>query len=200
MVVQNAQGCSDSDSVTVNVVGPGSFDAVADADTVTVDKSTLIDVFANDTGVIGDSAIISGPYQGSASWGPGGIDYSAPGTAGSDSLTYVVCSFTCSNICDTALVRIKIEEGIPELFIPNGVSADGDGKNDVWRIRGLEAYPEASVTIYNRWGDEVFSADPYQNDWKGQSKSGEVLEGTYFYVLDLGGDEGKKTGFIEFRR
>lgn len=197
---QNTQGCTDRDSVTVNVVTPGSFTAVDDKDTVIVDKNVVIDVFANDTGSIGDSAIISGPYQGTASWVNGGIDYAAPSDTGKDSLTYVVCSFTCSNICDTAVVDITIEEGIPELFIPNGISADGDGMNDVWEIQGLEAYPENSVKIFNRWGEEVYSADPYENDWKGQSKTGEVLEGTYFYVLNLGPDKEKKTGFIELRR
>ncbi|MFB6257764.1 MAG: gliding motility-associated C-terminal domain-containing protein, partial [Flavobacteriales bacterium] len=201
VVAQNAQGCTDSDSITVNVVGPSNFDAVLDMDTVTVDKSTVIDVFANDTGSIGDSAIISGPYQGSGGWTSGGIDYTAPGSAGTDSLTYVVCNLTCNNICDTALVNITIEEGIPELFIPNGISADGDGYNDTWKIRGLEAYPQNSVKIFNRWGDEVYRADPYENDWKGQSSTGgEVLEGTYYYVLDLGPNQEKKTGFIELRR
>lgn len=196
----NAQGCSDTDTVAVNLIDPGSFIAVDDFDTVTVEKKVTVDVFENDTGSIGDSAIISGPEQGSAAWTTGGVTYTAPAEAGEDSLTYRVCSFTCSNVCDTALVKIHIEEGIPELFIPNGVSADGDGFNDTWEISGLEAYPDNSVKIFNRWGEEVYSASPYENDWKGQSKSGEVLEGTYFYVLDLGPDEEKKTGYIELRR
>lgn len=198
--VQNAKGCSDTDSVSLNVIQPGSFVAVDDEGTVDAEKRITVDVFANDSGSIGDSAIVSGPYQGSASWTSGGVEYVAPSNKGEDSLNYEVCNFTCSNICDTATVQITINEGVKDLFIPNGVSADGDGQNDVWKISGLEAFPKKSVTIFNRWGDEVFSADPYKNDWKGQSNNGKVLEGTYFYVLDLGPEEGKKTGFIELRR
>ncbi len=198
--VQTAAGCSDTDSVAINVIQPASFVAADDEGSVEAKKQITVDVLANDTGVIGDSAIIKGPFQGSANWTSGGIEYSAPDSKGADSLNYKVCNLTCTNICDTATVSITIEEGVEDLFIPNGVSADRDGKNDAWEISGLEAYPENSVKIFNRWGDQVYSADPYKNDWSGEGKNGKVLEGTYFYVLDLGPEEGKKTGFIELRR
>lgn len=55
---------------------------------------------------------------------------------------------------------------IPQLFTPNA-----DGKNDVFVIEGLERYPNNTVNIYNRWGNLVYSATNYQNNWDGQAST-----------------------------
>lgn len=190
---------SQQDSITLDIV-TGAIRADDDARSIEPGASHTIEVGNNDSGVVGDSVIIRGPERGDAYWVFGGIRYEAPEETGPDSLTYRVCDARCPSVCDTAQVRIDVDFEEEELFIPNGVSADGDGFNDVWEIDGLRAYPDNSVKIYNRWGDEVFSAAPYQNDWQGQGKNGDVVEGTYFYVLDLGPGEETRTGYIEFRR
>lgn len=87
------------------------------------------------------------------------------------------------------LARTDLAPGIEisEVFTPNG-----DGYNDTWLIKGLEAYPNSRVSIFNRWGTVVYETDDYQNDWNGTSNSpyhigGEDLpEGTYYYLLELG--------------
>ncbi len=79
-----------------------------------------------------------------------------------------------------------------DFFIPEGFSPNGDMVNDVFFIRGILAYPSNEFTVFNRWGNIVFSAQSYNNTWDGKSGSdfnigGDVLPvGTYFYVLDLG--------------
>ncbi len=76
------------------------------------------------------------------------------------------------------------------VVIPNAFTPDGDGINEVWVIEGIEKYPDNQLTIYNRWGNLVFSADSYLNTWGGTSNSnlnvgGEQLPtGTYYYVID----------------
>lgn len=72
---------------------------------------------------------------------------------------------------------------IYNLFTPNG-----DGVNDLWIIDGLSAYPDNSLKILNRWGDVVFEAEPYINDWDGRSSTeNEFLpSATYWYLLELG--------------
>ena len=88
------------------------------------------------------------------------------------------------------------------LVIPQGFSPNGDNIGDTWVIQNLDLYPEASVIIFNRWGNEVFKADPYLNDWNGVSNHaltiGDVLpSGTYFYLLDLGAEgEAVRSGYI----
>ncbi|MFA5575407.1 MAG: gliding motility-associated C-terminal domain-containing protein [Brumimicrobium sp.] len=89
-----------------------------------------------------------------------------------------------------ALVDLEYTINIPEAISPND-----DGKNDAFFIEGLEFYPNTEVWIYNRWGVEVYHSDNYKNDWNGISESnlnignGELPEGTYYYILTLGGKE-----------
>ena len=73
-----------------------------------------------------------------------------------------------------------------QAFTPNG-----DGVNDNWIIKGIENYPDASVYVYNLFGETVFKADGgYQNDWNGNFNSyGHKLDvGTYLYAIDLDSD------------
>jgi len=86
-----------------------------------------------------------------------------------------------------------VPEVIPsaDFFIPEGFSPNGDGINDLFVIRGILNYPKNTFVIFNRWGNKVFEASPYQNSWDGRSMFGlrvggdELPVGTYFYVLDL---------------
>ncbi len=77
-------------------------------------------------------------------------------------------------------------------MIPEGFSPNGDGINETFNIKGIEDYPKNVFEIFNRWGDKVYNAQPYENTWDGKSTIGlrvggnELPVGTYFYVLDLG--------------
>ena len=71
------------------------------------------------------------------------------------------------NICaDTFFFTISAHN---DIFIPNGISPNGDGINDALMIKGLELYPDNEIAIFNRWGNQVYSASPYTNDWDGVS-------------------------------
>ena len=66
-----------------------------------------------------------------------------------------------------------------DFIIPNIITPNGDGSNDTFKIKGLENYPGTQVTIFNRWGNEVFRSDNYNNDWDGS----QLNEGTYYYLI-----------------
>ncbi|WP_256009299.1 gliding motility-associated C-terminal domain-containing protein [Desertivirga xinjiangensis] len=78
----------------------------------------------------------------------------------------------------------------------NAFSPDGDGRNDTWLIPDIDLYPDNNLTIFNRWGDEVFKASSYSNarPWDGSG----LQSGTYFYVLNVNVNGDKQTfkGFI----
>jgi gliding motility-associated-like protein/uncharacterized repeat protein (TIGR01451 family) len=89
------------------------------------------------------------------------------------------------------------------LFIPQGFSPDGDGKNDLFVIKGLPAGVDNTLTIYNRWGQKVYSKDNYDNTWAGYpSVSGtlgnqKLPTGTYYYILEFkSGEQKPLNGFI----
>lgn len=90
-----------------------------------------------------------------------------------------------------------------------GISPDNDGFNDVWILDGIEQYPDNKVSIFNRWGNLVFQMDGYNNTsrvFNGQANrlsslgSGQLPEGTYFFKLQLSGDEDELKGFIVIKR
>lgn len=65
------------------------------------------------------------------------------------------------------------------------VTADGNGRNDVFRIVCVEEFIDNSLQIYNRYGQVVFETENYDNTWAGTTASGEELpEGPYYYVLE----------------
>ncbi|MCW3467174.1 DUF7927 domain-containing protein [Chitinophaga nivalis] len=85
-----------------------------------------------------------------------------------------------------------------DLFIPNVITPNGDGKNDRFVIPGLNKYPGSSLFIYNRWGNMVYQSKNYDNKWDGH----ELNEGTYYYILKLNTPQGERNykGWIELLR
>jgi gliding motility-associated-like protein len=124
------------------------------------------------------------------------------GFTGIDSFTYQICDDGIPSLCDTAVVYVTVIPERPNIFIPNGFSPDGDAFNQQWEIIDITQYPKNEVIIFNRWGNKVFEAKPYQNEWKGVNQKGEDLpDGTYYYVLKLN-DDGNTTytGFVVVNR
>ncbi|MDB4533776.1 gliding motility-associated C-terminal domain-containing protein [Vicingaceae bacterium] len=74
---------------------------------------------------------------------------------------------------------------LPYIKFPDGISPNGDGANDVWIIDFIEQYPENVVEIYNRWGELLFHADGYEQDWDGTYNGKALPIGTYYYIIDL---------------
>lgn len=82
---------------------------------------------------------------------------------------------------DTVLVKVFKELKIPNAFTPNG-----DGKNDTWRIPGLEEYRNATVQVFNRWGQVVFKSVGYSIPWNGVMNGNQLPTGAYYYVIKPG--------------
>ncbi len=93
-----------------------------------------------------------------------------------------------------------------ELDIPEGFSPNGDNVNDNFFIKGINTYEVNTLTIYNRWGNKVYEASPYNNDWDGKNMYGvsignDLPVGTYFYIIQLNGDSSNyKRGYIYLNR
>ena len=119
------------------------------------------------------------------------------GFSGSTEVVYSVCNVDCMDQCDTALVRINIEEEeiVLPTEVPNAITPNGDGVNDELIFDILEVlpdeYPNNELVVFNRWGNVVHKSKPYQNDWKGTGRNGKPLpHGTYYYILRLNISEG----------
>lgn len=111
------------------------------------------------------------------------------------------------------LAKIKshlINDG--EVVIYNGVTPDGDGMNDYFIIDNINNFPNNRVTIFNRWGREVYkttSYDSHGNVFRGKAegvntfgKEEKLPSGTYYYIVEYFYDRDgashwvKKTGYL----
>ena len=92
---------------------------------------------------------------------------------------------------------------IVDLTIPEGFSPNRDFTNDFFVIPELTNL-SGKITIWNRWGEMVFTADEYKNDWEGKCKTAlcvgneDLPEGTYFYAIDVQGV--KFDGYLTLKR
>ncbi|RYF26173.1 MAG: DUF11 domain-containing protein [Flavobacteriales bacterium] len=150
-----------------------------------------------------NGTVVYNPATRTLSWNVGQLAAGA-----SVSLNLNVKTDQAGVVVNTATVSSKEEDTNPadntstatkEILgfkIPNVITPDGDGKNDTFRIQGLSAYPENSMVIFNRWGNEVFHSDgAYQNNWTGEG----LNAGTYYYLLkikDSNGNWHAHKGFI----
>lgn len=113
-----------------------------------------------------------------------------------DSYSYVICN---SMGCDTAVVTIMVECPASELTIYDGFSPNGDPINEFFTIEGIENYPESVLYVFNRWGEQVFKAQNYQNDWAGTWEGLALPDGVYFYALD-DGEGNEYSGYVMLTR
>jgi gliding motility-associated-like protein len=96
-----------------------------------------------------------------------------------------------------------IEIDFINLFIPQGISPNGDDNNDRFEIKGLYGRP-IKLTIFNRWGNKVYEKDKYDNSWDGRPNvsgvslgTGKLPASTYYYILQFqDGKKELKTGFV----
>jgi gliding motility-associated-like protein len=104
---------------------------------------------------------------------------------GIGAITYFVEITDIDGCADTAEVTITYIPDNNALSIPNLFTPNGDGYNDAWQIKNLEGFPDNEVTVFNIYGQIVYEAAPYNNDWGGDFNGGQLPDGTYFYVVDL---------------
>lgn len=84
---------------------------------------------------------------------------------------------------DSIIVSVEIKDStitIPNVFTPNN-----DGINDCYSIDGIALYNKLNFTIYNRWGQEIYTTSNPTFCWDGTVISGEQApNGTYFYIIE----------------
>ena len=104
-------------------------------------------------------------------------------------MTYSVEVTDQYNCKDTAFVLITVNPNLEIVIIPNLMTPNGDGYNDIWKIKNIEAYEESEVTIFDAYGKVIYQSTPYYNDWNATTSNGDIIpDGTYFYVVILGED------------
>jgi gliding motility-associated-like protein len=96
----------------------------------------------------------------------------------------------CSNDSQTFIVLIA-----PKFFTPNG-----DTYNDFWEIKGLINYPQAQVSIFNRYGKLISVLNTIKTTWDGMFNKYPLPADDYWYVLKIDETTPEKRGHFSLKR
>lgn len=92
-----------------------------------------------------------------------------------------------------------------DLVFSDFFSPNDDGHNDTYIILNVENYSNNSLKVFNRWGEVVYYASPYLNDWDGTNNQAtglfgkKLTDGIYYFEFYNGNDRGA-TGKITLKR
>ena len=180
-------------SFTFELVTTSSVAACVDRDTIVVNIFALPFVDAGPTYTIpvfssvniGGSPTATGSF--SLSWSPTfSLDdpsITNPTASNTVNTVYTVTVIDLTTGCsasDTMTVFLY-----PLIKIPNGFSPNGDSKNDRWIIDYIDQFPDNTVEVYNRWGEQLFFKKGYNGEFDGKYKGKDLPVGTYYYVINL---------------
>jgi|GEM_PF-365026 len=147
-------------------------------------------VSADTTIVIGDIAFLEASGGTTYNWWPTtDLDCTNcpnPVATPSDTTEYFVEIDIPTGCPDTLSVLVYAVESLDEtVIVPDVITPNGDGVNDEWIIVNIDKFPLNRVFIVNRWGDVVYEATPYNNDWAGTYNGKLLPQGTYYYYVEL---------------
>ena len=159
----------------------------SDTLTITVENGVSVDAGPTLLIMYGSNTTLSAspsPEGGSFMWAPANDlscsecenPVASPGVTTTYTVTYT--SVIGCQASDSVIVRVFRE-------LPNTITPDGDGVNDVWNIPEIENFPQAHVVIYNRWGNAVYESTGYHDPWDGTHKGKDLPTGSYFYIIDF---------------
>ena len=90
---------------------------------------------------------------------------------------------------DSVTITVAIAES--KLEFPNAFSPNGDGKNDIYRAKSThQSIVEFRATVFNRWGQKLYSWNDVNGGWDGKVNGKTVRDGVYFVNVVAKGADG----------
>lgn len=144
-----------------------------------------------------DTTIIAGGVA--ALWATGGnnIDWTPSNTLScydcyqpiatpSETTTYIATASDAFQCTATDTVTVTVCQSLCReiIIVPNLLTMNNDGVNDVFHLENLELFENAKIEIINRWGQRIYLDRHYNlsNNW---GINGDIPAGTYFFILSL---------------
>jgi hypothetical protein len=187
--------CSDG-IITINVTNTAPL-FVNTSRSISAGANTSIDLVSlvsdEENNVLLSTLQITGPLASGASSiitdGQLLIDYAGVNFTGNETLQVQVCDI--AEACATSTITLDVtgEPSDAAIIVYNAVAPKGS--SELNRYLHIANLPENNrVTIFNRWGDEVYQVNGYSNEsssrrFEGFNKHGNALpSGTYFYKIE----------------
>lgn len=196
IAIQNAPPVIQSQTVSTNQGSAGSLNLLeltSDPDN-NLDPSTFEITQAPTSGALAEIEVVSNQEIRLT------INYAGITFSGTDQLTVRACDE--AGACAENVISIEVNS---EVEIYNAVAPNSSGDNKFFRILNLPT--DNKVSIFNRWGDVVYSAEGYDNNavrFEGIGKGGAALpSATYFYKVEYYDQSGSLktiTGYLSLKQ
>lgn len=98
--------------------------------------------------------------------------------------------------------KVNVHSQNCSILMPNAFTPNGDGKNDAFRIPPSLKIELENFSIYDRWGNKVFTTNDRNGAWDGNYKGQKSGAGTYIYIISgkKNNRETKIKGFVTLIR
>jgi gliding motility-associated-like protein len=173
-------------------------------------SGSVIEAVYNGKAIANGDVIVEGKRLTLTAKGNGAATYTYFWSGSFNGNTYInfagdaISADVLSNVVDVHCVitgTLPIPTGnLDDVTVSNLITPNGDGKNDFFFVKELDAYQSNELRIFNRSGVEVFRAINYKNNtWDG----GNLVSDVYFYSLTLVNANGKvmtKTGYVHLKK
>ena len=98
---------------------------------------------------------------------------------------------------DSVFIKTEINR---EVYIPNIISPNGDGINDIFNVGANSAVIGTQLNVFDRWGKLIYSGPETKNrlmetGWDGTFNGERVETGVYVYVAKVNYVDGLQTLF-----
>ncbi len=120
-------------------------------------------------------------------------------TGATDSIVYNLRVSTAEGCTATDAITIKIFKTAPDIFIPTAFTPNSDGRNDVLRPVLVGISNMAFFSIYNRWGQLLYTTSRVGTGWDGTFNGTQQASGTYIFMAratDYTGKQVVKKGTV----
>ena len=166
--------CEDMDQISIQIFDAGFADAGEDQF-----------IYADEQAFIGADEVA--PESANITWSPGSflLDSTEFNPLTIPLLTeqeFVLTTITENGCRNTDSITVFI---IPEIEIPDGFTPNNDGMNDNWVLGNISFYPSTTVSVYNRWGEQLYYSKGDAEPWDGLVDGNPLPIGTYYYVIDV---------------
>ena len=191
---------SDNDAVVCRLTPGGTACSSSPVNSneiiIRIKPSPVITLFPKDTLVapgtqVRLNATVSGQYSG-FSWSPSTLLSSSatltPVTVALNNNAEFKLEIKGTNGCaSTANSSIRIYR---KLFMPNAFTPNGDNVNDVYRIPPGVSITLNEFSIFDRWGNKVFTTKDITQGWNGTLKGSKSPNGVYTFMIRGADDKG----------
>ena len=177
IITAKDKNCSTSDTVTITVIPEVKVNVTPDAEIIPY-KPFQLNASSNQL-----SGISGVNFAWSPSYGLNNPLISNPTATLVSSQLYTVTLSTPQGCQGQGVVQLTV---VPPsvIMLPDAFTPDGDGKNDVLFPVSKSITSLNYFTVYNRWGQVIYSSKNLNEGWDGRLKGAQLESGTYVWKIE----------------